>query len=376
MSPIDAYESLYAYQQAGSLYSKYAKAIKAGDTAGAQALKAEIAALTEQVDYAAVIPAVGRDELGKPYMVMIERAWRESGNKAFMPEYYYGEFTSKGVSYKFTPEAMATLQGVFERELADEMEQYSAAWPAMTAEERAEAYSDAKSEARKAAKQYGFDNKLPYVTEQAYVEAGYTAPEDAPGAEMQPGLTNPIGDIYRMMTGGDEGTATDAPETPQQLLETEQQIEAQTGNPGGGSSGGSGGSKRRSSSGRSSGGRSSGGSTEQQPGEAASYWQRQARAAFGEDYTPAPVDASIDMPDGSRRQLTGDDATIYERLYNAFMTVYMWSGLQGWNTADMQGRMALLADMMQRARAAAGDLWLRFYGSGMGRYTIEAENNE
>ena len=385
MNPGEAYESLYAYQKADRLRTQLNKAIKEGDTETAAQLESQIKQLIANVDYATVIPRVSLDEVGKPYMDMLESAWRESGDNAFLPEYYYGEFTLNGVSRKFTPDAMEKLQPLYEQYLGNEMSQYSSKWGSMTYDERKKAYSDAKSAARKSAKEYALDNGYTYVNKEDYDAAGFVAPEKAAGAQMQPGLTNPIADAARVIQGEPVGTIEGglsedtrklltgegvAAASPEEVIQAAGEIDAQAVQggvellTGGGSSGSGGrsgrGGKRKSSSRkrRSSGGGSSGSG---ESGAAASYWQQRARAALGAAF--GGVDDG-----GAALGLSGDDLSMYQRLFNAYMTIYMWQGADGWEAADEAGKAAMLDEMAGRARTAAGEFYGKFYGSGMASY--------
>lgn len=385
MNPGEAYESLYAYQKADRLRTQLNKAIKEGDTETAAQLESQIKQLIANVDYATVIPRVSLDEVGKPYMDMLESAWRESGDNAFLPEYYYGEFTLNGVSRKFTPDAMEKLQPLYEQYLGNEMSQYSSKWGSMTYDERKKAYSDAKSAARKSAKEYAIKNGYTYVNKEDYDAAGFTAPEKAAGAQMQPGLTNPIADTARVIQGEPVGTIEGglsedtrklltgegvAAASPEEVIQAAGEIDAQAAQggvellTGGGSSGSGGrsgrGGRRKSSSRkrRSSGGGSSGSS---ESGAAASYWQQRARAALGAAF--GGVDDG-----GAALGLSGDDLSMYQRLFNAYMTIYMWQGADGWEAADEAGKTAMLDEMAGRARTAAGEFYGKFYGSGMAGY--------
>ena len=59
---------------------------------------------------------------------------------------------------------------------------------------------------------------------------------------------------------------------------------------------------------------------------------------------------------------------MYQRLFNAYMTIYMWQGADGWEAADEAGKTAMLDEMAGRARTAAGEFYGKFYGSGMASY--------
>ena len=391
MNPGEAYESLYAYQKADKLRGKLGEATKAGNTQEAARLEAQIQQLIADVDYATIIPSVSLDEVGKPYMDMLESAWRESGDNAFLPEYYYGEFTLNGVSRKFTPDAMEKLQPLYEQYLGNEMSQYSSKWGSMTYDERKKAYSDAKSAARKSAKEYAIKNGYTYVNKEDYDAAGFVAPEKAAGAQMQPGLTNPIGDAARVIQGEPVGTIEGglsedtrklltgegvAAASPEEVIQAAGEIDAQAVQggvellTGGGSSGSGGrsgrGGKRKSSSRkrRSSGGGSSGSG---ESGAAASYWQQRARAALGAAF------GGLD-DGGAALGLSGDDLSMYQRLFNAYMTIYMWQGADGWEAADEAGKTAMLDEMAGRARTAAGEFYGKFYGSGMASYMTELKD--
>lgn len=372
MNPGEAYESLYALQKADKLADKLKDAVKAGDTQGAERIQGQIDALTAQVDFAAVIPAVAMDEVGKPYMDMLETAWRESGDSNFLPEYYWGEFTKDKEKMKFMPEAVEKLQPVYERYVAHGMEKLSGKWANMTAAERKEAYSKCKTEARAAAKKYGLENKLPYISKDEYEAAGYIAPEKAGGAQMQPGLTNPVQDAIRVATGEPVGTveggfAEDAakvlsgsgvtpaePKNPDELMQTASEIDAQTGGqdidlPS--DSDGSGGKHKGGRGGRKSGG---GSGSHGAASEAATYWQRRARAALGDAF------GGID-DGGAALGLSGSALTLYQKLFNAYMTLYMWQGERDWDAADSAGKTRMLESMAGKARTAAEDFYGRFY---------------
>lgn len=384
MNPGEAYESLYAYQKADKLRGKLGEATKAGNTEEAARLEAQIQQLIADVDYATIIPSVSRGEVGKPYMDMLEAAWRASGDSAFMPEYYKGEFTLDKVARKFTPESAEALQPVYSQYLAQEMAAISGKWGDMTTEERKSAYVKATSAARLKAKEYALKNGLAYVNKEDYDAAGFVAPEKAAGAQMQPGLTNPIADTARVIQGEPVGTTEGglsedtkklltgegvAAASPEEVIQAAGEIDAQAAQGGvelltGGGSSGSGGRSgrggRRKSSGRKR--RSSGGSSgSSESGAAASYWQQRARAALGAAF--GGVDDG-----GSALGLSGDDLSMYQRLFNAYMTIYMWQGADSWEAADEAGKTAMLDEMAGRARTAAGEFYGKFYGSGMASY--------
>ena len=374
MNPGEAYESLYAYQKADRLRTQLNKAIKEGDTETAAQLESQIKQLIANVDYATVIPRVSLDEVGKPYMDMLESAWRETGDSAFMPGWCKDTFSLDKVERRFTPDSLVKIQPLYEQYLGEEMAKISGKWATMTTEQKKAAYSTAKSAAKVKAKDYALDHGYTYVNKEDYDAAGFIAPEKATGAQMQPGLTNPIADTARVIQGEPVGTIEGGlsedtrklltgegvtAASPEEVIQAAGEIDAQGGVKlltGGGSSG----SKRKSSrrKRRSSGGGSSGSS---ESGAAASYWQQRARAALGAAF--GGVDDG-----GAALGLSGDDLSMYQRLFNAYMTIYMWQGADGWEAADEAGKTAMLDEMAGRARTAAGSFYNKFYGSGMAGY--------
>lgn len=374
MNPGEAYESLYAYQKADRLRTQLNKAVKEGNTEAAAQLEGQIKQLIANVDYATVIPRVSLDEVGKPYMDMLESAWRESGDSAFMPGWCKDTFSLDKVERRFTPESLEKIQPLYEQYLGEEMAKISGKWATMTVEQRKAAYSTAKSAAKVKAKDYALSHGYTYVNKEDYDAAGFVAPEKATGAQMQPGLTNPIADTARVIQGEPVGTIEGGlsedtrklltgegvtAASPEEVIQAAGEIDAQGGVKlltGGGSSGRKRKSSRRKR--RSSGGGSSGSS---ESGAAASYWQQRARAALGAAF------GGID--DGSAALgLSGDDLSMYQRLFNAYMTIYMWQGAEGWEAADEAGKTAMLDEMAGRARTAAGEFYGKFYGSGMAGY--------
>ena len=391
MNPGEAYESLYAYQKADRLRTQLNKAIKEGDTETAAQLENQIKQLIANVDYATVIPRVSLDEVGKPYMDMLESAWRESGDNAFMPGWCKDTFSLDKVERRFTPDSLVKIQPLYEKYLGEEMAKISGKWATMTTEQKKAAYSTAKSAAKVKAKEYALDNGYTYVNKEDYDAAGFVAPEKAAGAQMQPGLTNPIGDAARVIQGEPVGTIEGGlsedtrklltgegvtAASPEEVIQAAGEIDAQAAQggvellTGGGSSGSGGrsgrGGKRKSSSRkrRSSGGGSSGSG---ESGAAASYWQQRARAALGAAF--GGVDDG-----GAALGLSGDDLSMYQRLFDAYMTIYMWQGADGWEAADEAGKTAMLDEMAGRARTAAGEFYGKFYGSGMASYMTELKD--
>ena len=96
-------------------------------------------------------------------------------------------------------------------------------------------------------------------------------------------------------------------------------------------------------------------------GEDFAAWQQRARAALGAAF--GGVDDG-----GAALGLSGDDLSMYQRLFDAYMTIYMWQGADGWEAADEAGKTAMLDEMAGRARTAAGEFYGKFYGSGMASY--------
>lgn len=383
MNPGEAYESLYAYQKADRLRTQLNKAVKEGNTEAAAQLEEQIKQLIANVDYSTVIPRVSLDEVGKPYMDMLESAWRESGDSAFMPGWCKDTFSLDKVERRFTPESLEKIQPLYEQYLGEEMAKISGKWATMTTEQRKAAYSTAKSAAKVKAKDYALDHGYTYVNKEDYDAAGFIAPEKAAGAQMQPGLTNPIGDAARVIQGEPVGTTEGGlsedtkklltgegvtAASPEEVMQAAQEIDTAAANgvellTGGASGGGKSGGKsgRRRKSGKRSG--RSGGSSKaaNDSGEAATYWQQRARAALGAAF--GGVDDG-----GSALGLSGDDLSMYQRLFNAYMTIYMWQGADGWEAADETGKTAMLDEMAGRARTAAGEFYGKFYGSGMASY--------
>ncbi|MFR2457823.1 MAG: hypothetical protein ACLTAO_01475 [Christensenellales bacterium] len=201
MSPGAAYETVYAYQQAGRLYNKIQQAEKTGDDAQAARLKVQMDEELQHVEYESVIPKGLEGEMKYGYAQMLKSAYLESGSDAFMPEYYKGEFTENGVKYKFTPESMERIAQAYSTNLEAQMAVYQNTWESMSESERRDAYSKAKQNARAAAKKWGRKN-AEYISVEEYEKRGYVAPENAESESKQPaGLTNPIADIYRAATG-------------------------------------------------------------------------------------------------------------------------------------------------------------------------------
>ena len=385
MNPGEAYESLYAYQKADKLRGKLGEATKAGNTEEAARLEAQIQQLIADVDYATIIPSVSLGEVGKPYMDMLETAWRETGDSAFMPGWCKDTFSLDKVERRFTPDSLVKIQPLYEKYLGEEMAKISGKWATMTTEQKKAAYSTAKSAAKVKAKDYALNHGYTYVNKEDYEAAGFVAPEKANGAQMQPGLTNPIADTARVIQGEPVGTIEGGlsedtrklltgegvtAASPEEVIQAAGEIDAQAVQggvellTGGGSSGSGGrsgrGGKRKSSSRkrRSSGGGSSGSG---ESGAAASYWQQRARAALGAAF--GGVDDG-----GAALGLSGDDLSMYQRLFDAYMTIYMWQGADGWEAADEAGKTAMLDEMAGRARTAAGEFYGKFYGSGMASY--------
>lgn len=385
MNPGEAYESLYAYQKADRLRTQLNKAVKEGNTEAAAQLESQIKQLIANVDYATVIPRVSLDEVGKPYMDMLESAWRESGDSAFMPGWCKDTFSLDKIERRFTPDSLVKIQPLYEQYLGEEMAKISGKWATMTTEQKKAAYSTAKSAAKVKAKDYALDHGYTYVNKEDYDAAGFVAPEKSTGAQMQPGLTNPIADTARVIQGEPVGTIEGGlsedtrklltgegvtAASPEEVIQAAGEIDAQAAQAGvelltGGGSSGSGGrsgrgGRRKSSSRkrRSSGGGSSGSG---ESGAAASYWQQRARAALGAAF--GGVDDG-----GAALGLSGDDLSMYQRLFNAYMTIYMWQGADGWEAADEAGKTAMLDEMAGRARTAAGEFYGKFYGSGMANY--------
>lgn len=377
MPPDEAYDSLYAYQQAAKLSDRRTSALKKGDAEGAARLQAQIDALMAGVEYETIIPAGLEAELGKDYMNMLETAWRASGDDAFMPEYYFGEFTKDGIKRKFTPESMETLSQVYSSALDKQMATHAEEWPSATDERRAEIYKDCKTNARAIAKQYGFDNGLEYITLEQYEAEGIVAPENADrSAERPRGLTNPINDAYRLLTGqfdtesaqaGDVEAADAAIQGAVPLNLNEMELDGTPSGSHGGSSWHSGSSRRRSSGSRRSNGGSgassgSGGSGMRIPRATVTlpYYRTRMYAAFGEGYDPFPLSGQFNF-NGVSYDLVGDDFNTYSGLYDAWMDMLMRERAQEWDSADSETRMDMLRKLDEQARAAAQEQYAQLY---------------
>ena len=379
MSPGAAYETVYAYQQAGRLYNKIQQAEKAGDEEEAARLKVQMDEELQHVEYESVIPKGLEGEMKYGYAQMLKSAYLESGSDAFMPEYYKGEFTENGVKYKFTPESMERIAQAYSTNLEAQMAVYQNTWESMSEGERRDAYSKAKQNARAAAKKWGRKN-AEYISVEEYEKRGYEAPENAESESKQPaGLTNPIADIYRAATGegGDminaftnartgetaargaglseassDGTATDgAAAGGLSADEIEQMSNTSTSKSGkGGSSG------RRRSGGRKAGGRSSGGSSMTVGAPTATvnipWYKTRMYESFGAGYNPFPLTNSFEWG-GERVSLSGEEMGAYSGLYDAYMDMYMRERQQEWDGSDSAGRETMLREMDERARDAA-----------------------
>ncbi len=374
MSPGAAYETVYAHQHAGRLYNKIQQAEKAGDEEEAARLKIQLGEQLARVDYESIIPAGLEGEMKYGYAQLLKSAYMESGDEAFMPEYYKGEFTENGVKYKFTPESMERIAQAYSTNLEAQMAVYQNTWESMSEGERRDAYSKAKQNARAAAKKWGRKN-AEYISVEEYEKRGYVAPENAESESKQPaGLTNPIADIYRAATGegGDMINAFTNARTGETAATGAGLNEASSdGTAAGGAAAGglsadeikqlsnastSKSNKSGSSGRRRSGGRKAGGSSMTVGAPTATvnipWYKTRMYESFGAGYNPFPLTNSFEWG-GERVSLSGEEMGAYSGLYDAYMDMYMRERQQEWDGSDSAGRETMLREMDERARDAA-----------------------
>lgn len=396
MTPSEAYEAVYDYQNMTKLKKKRDAATKSGDTALAEYYDEQYQALLENVDYDnMVVDESLQSEAGKTYYSMLETAYRESGNSEFVPEWYSGEFTKDGIKRKYTPESIEQLQSVYSARVDALMSQYEDTWDSMTESERKEAYVDAKSDARSYAKQYGFDNGLEYVDKSDYDSLGYTAPGNEGSEYEKPsGLTNPAFDTYyaaageaaniadafgNAMTGNPHartaGTTENTVEsqsvgadqnastvTDADLAAAADVSTAGTTKKSGSTSYSKSGSsrRRRSSSSRRSSGSSSGSSgggvdlsaINVTPTTTVPLYRQKMQSSFGTNYNPYPLTNSFEW-NGKQVTLNDTQMSTFSQMYDIYMDMAMQEQQTNWDAATNEQKQEMLAQMDANARAQA-----------------------
>ena len=390
VNPTEAYEEVYAYQQAVKLNSAIKEKTQAGDTEGAARLRTQRDEMLKGVNYDMLIPDDMAGHMGGSTLEMLESAWREDMDSAFLPKAvrYNGQFSKGGVSYQFTDESMGTLQGVAQQELDRRMQGYKDAWSGMSAEERAAALKTCtggkdpegnqvwKSSVWVYAKEYGFEHGLEYMTTADY-KAMHKDDADEQYTNPNPGLTNPIADVVRVLSGfaqtGEEAEAQTGNETtgtaPGDMPVGDILPEVKTytgGDTHGGTGKSGGGSGRRGGSRRGSGGSSGGGAsislTVGTPEATVTIpWHRtRLYESFGEGYNPFPLTGSFEWG-GRAYNLEGEEMTQYTGLYDAYMDIYLRERQAEWDSADNARREEIYREIDERAKEAAREQFAGMY---------------